>query len=123
MLNLRIGLSQPLQRDLREEYANSRNFCDGDIYRQIRHCQSNQDAIGEEGRWFAKLSDRKRDNVKRLLNGKDLRALKVALDELLPYLGLWPALRLGILHRIRGLKCPEVSQLSFTHRNSMKTAD
>ncbi|KAL2048962.1 hypothetical protein ABVK25_010815 [Lepraria finkii] len=100
------GLSLPLQRDLREDYANSRNFCDGDIYRQIRYCQSNQDAIGE-GRWFARLSEGKRNDVKRLLNRNNLKSLKEALDKLLPYIGFWPAMRIGIFHRILGLKCQE----------------
>ena len=31
-------LSEDIQKDIREDYANSRNFCDGDIFRQIRYC-------------------------------------------------------------------------------------
>ncbi|KAL2049567.1 hypothetical protein ABVK25_010146 [Lepraria finkii] len=99
-------LSHPLRRDIREDYANSRNFCDGDIFRQIRFCQINQDHAGE-GRWWARLSDSKRKDVKQLQRSKELKPLALALDELLPYVGFWPGLRLGTFHRLLNVKCPE----------------
>ncbi|KAK3167632.1 hypothetical protein OEA41_010759 [Lepraria neglecta] len=80
-------LSQTLRRDIREDYANSRNFCDGDIFRQIRYCQLNHDDAGE-GRWWARLSDSKRKDVKSLQRSKELKPLALALDELLPLLNV-----------------------------------
>ena len=103
-----VGLSGYLCRDIREDYANSRNFCDGDIFQQIRYCQKRQDHAGE-GRWFARLSECKRKDVKQLQKRKELQPLASALDELLSYVGFWPALQIGTFHRVLNLKCPEVS--------------
>lgn len=100
-------LSESSRRDLREEYSNSRNFCDGDIYQQIRACQKRQDVHGE-GRWLARLSEGKRKDIKHLHTRKDMKLFADALDNLLPYLGFWPSLQIGTFHRVLSLKCPEV---------------
>lgn len=57
------ALGELVRRDIREEYANSRNFCDGDIFQQLRSCQRNLDHQGE-GRWLARLSEAKRKDLK-----------------------------------------------------------
>lgn len=102
------GLSEETKLDLKEDYTNARNFCDGDIFRQLRFSQLRNDEA-EEGRWLARLSECKRKDVKQLLRRKELRVIATALDDLLPYVGLWPALQIGTFHRILNLKCPEVS--------------
>lgn len=103
-------LGDSLRKDIREDYSNSRNFCDGDIYRQIRSCQINQDNLGE-GRWLARLSEAKRKDFKQLQRRDQVKQVAKALDSLLPYVGFWPDLQIGTFHRLLNLKCPEVSTL------------
>ena len=117
--NDRTDLSEDVRRDLREEYANSRNFCDGDIYRQIRYCQKQQNQLGE-GRWFARLSEGKRKDLRKLQRKEDLRSLSSALDRLLPYIGFWPGLQIGTFHRILNLKCSEVSHRKIVRQLSSR---
>ena len=57
---------------------------------------------------MARLSESGRKDIKQLLTRQDLRLFTRALDELLPYVGLWPALHIGTFHRVINLKCPEV---------------
>lgn len=57
---------------------------------------------------MARLSESGRKDIKQLQTRHDLQPLTYALDELLPYIGLWPALQIGTFHRIINLKCPEV---------------
>lgn len=120
LLILRIGLDESTYRDLREEYANERNFCDGDIYRHLRHSQLSGNST-EEGRWLARLSECKRKDVKQLQRRSELRPLTSALDNLLPFSGFWPALQIGTFHRLLSLKCPEVSFVSRheSHNHSL----
>ena len=76
----------------------------------MRFSQQRHDAA-EEGRWLARLSESGRKDIKQLLTRQDLRIFTHALDELLPYVGLWPALQIGTFHRVINLKCPEVEFL------------
>ncbi len=94
------------------EYSNSRNFCDGDIFRNLRFHQQRNNANGS-GKWLARLSESKRRDVTQLqkMANKfpEMTQLSVAFDQLLPDVGLWSALQLGTFHRLLTLKCPEVS--------------
>ncbi len=99
-------------RDIQDEYANSRNFCDGDIFQQIRQSQLAQD-FQAESRWLARLSEGKRKDLKQLQRRPELRSLAEALDKLLPYIGFWPSLQIGTFHRVLNLKCAEVSFPKF----------
>ncbi|KAI9736725.1 MAG: hypothetical protein M1834_000929 [Cirrosporium novae-zelandiae] len=100
------GLLPQTVRDIAEEYANSKNFCDGDIFRNIRHHQRN-DNTAQATKWLARLSEGKRQDLKRLRKADDLTELRLAFDKLLPFTGLWPALQIGTFHRLLALKCPE----------------
>ncbi|KAL8939684.1 MAG: hypothetical protein Q9216_003224 [Gyalolechia sp. 2 TL-2023] len=82
------------QDDIREEYSNARNFCDGDIFRYLRYGQIRQDDC-EERRWLARLTECKRKDLKQLQRRAELKSVNDALDKLLPFVGLWPALRIG----------------------------
>lgn len=97
-----------------EEYSNSRNFSDGDIFRNLRYHQMNNNKQ-EAGKWMARLSESKRRDViqlqKMALQSTAMSALSDAFDRLLPYIGLWSALQLGTFHRLLTLRCPEVSRL------------
>lgn len=107
-LTTHTELNEPLRRDLREDYSNSRNFCDGEIYQQIKAYQKTNDILSE-GRWLARLSEGKRKDVKQLHTRKELKCFAEALDRMLPYVGFWPSLQIGTFHRVLNLKCPEVS--------------
>ncbi|ERF68657.1 hypothetical protein EPUS_05718 [Endocarpon pusillum Z07020] len=90
---------------IQEEYSNSRQFCDGDIYRSLRHHQLNRN-INEAGKWQARLSASKRKDVRQL--HERYPHLTEAFDSLLPVIGLWAAVEIGTFHRILTLRCPEV---------------
>lgn len=108
---------------LTEQYSNSRNFCDGDIYRSLRYCQLNGDKIGE-GKWTARLWDTKLRDVIQLQNmakkDPEMAKFQESLDALLPFAGLWPALQIGTFHRLLTLRCPEVSVIG-RHTSLAKT--
>ena len=98
--------------ELREEYSNAKNFFDGDIFRHLRraHLAGNTSA---KARWLSKLSKTKIRDIglleKRAAKDPQTQHLQSALDELLPFTGLWPALQIGTFHRLLSLRCPEVS--------------
>ncbi|KAL6716955.1 hypothetical protein ACLMJK_004868 [Lecanora helva] len=98
--------------DIRDEYANSRNFCDGEIFQQIRQAQIEHNPEAES-KWLARLSEGKRKDLKQLQRRSELKPLASALDKLLPYIGFWPSLQIGTFHRVLNLKCPEVSHFHF----------
>ncbi|KAI9768256.1 MAG: hypothetical protein M1840_005086 [Geoglossum simile] len=97
------GISEDTIAYIRDEYSNSRKPPDGDIYRQVRAYQSRSDKSGEL-KFLARLSPNKRKAMKQLQK-RDW--LANALDKLLPYHGLWPALQLGSIPTILSWKCPE----------------
>ena len=84
-LTLTAGLSDDATRYIREEYSNARNFCDGDIYRHLRHHQMQQNAE-ESGKWLARLSESKRKGIRQLR--EKMQPLCSAFDRLLPIIGL-----------------------------------
>ncbi|KAF3481568.1 uncharacterized protein GIQ15_04327 [Arthroderma uncinatum] len=100
---------------MREEHSNAHQFCDGDIYRNLRYYQS-RESENEEEKWRARLSSGKRDDLDRM----DLKArrLRRAFDRLLPFKGLWSALKLGYLGRLLRLRSSEelVHYLDRIHR-------
>ena len=66
----------------------------------------------EENRWLSRLSECKRKDLKQLQSRQELKRLTTALNQLLPYVRLWPALQIGTFHRLLNLKCPEASYLN-----------
>ncbi len=58
----------------------------------------------EARRWILRLSNCKRKSLYGLLKEK---IVYQALDELLPYTGLWDGLQLGNMHKHLALRCPE----------------
>ncbi|MCJ1250104.1 hypothetical protein MMC30_007330 [Trapelia coarctata] len=103
--------------NIQEEYANALNFCDGDIFRNLRYAQK-EGNLAKEGRWIARLSKRKWEDVRRLQTKDNLKALNQAFDHLLDYEGLWPALQIGNFHNILAMRCPEELEtyLQFIHK-------
>ena len=97
---------------LRQEYNTSARFCDGDIFRNLRLATLNN-GRSERKKWLSRLSATKRRDILQLEKRADKQpatgAFLDALDNLIPYSGLWLALQLGTFHRILSLRCPEVS--------------
>ena len=98
---------------LKEAYSNSRNFCDENIFRNLRYCQLRKDEA-EAGKWMARLSQSKQADVAQLQNmakkNPEMTGLQDALDALLPFVGLWSPVPIGIFHRLLTLRCSEVTK-------------
>lgn len=114
-----LGLSS--RNSLRSESNNSKNYFDGDVYRNLRLCQHLGDAPGRK-KWLSRLSDVKRRDVlqleKRAEKCPRTKNFQQTLDNLIAYRGLWPALQLGTFHRLLSLRCPEVE---FSNRSLLST--
>ena len=98
-------LSHAAVLSLRAEYSHERGFTDGEIYRHLRHFQLNQDVV-QAAKWLSRLSDSKRKDLKTFFSNHD--AVRIALDDLLPFTGLWSSFQIGTLKRISSLNCEEV---------------
>lgn len=102
-------LSEGEIQELRDEHLNARNFFDGDIFRHLRQCHLIGD-LHRKKKWLSRLSEAKRRDVQTLEKRKDTesRLFAQSLDALIPFIGLWPALRIGTFHRLLSLRCLEV---------------
>ena len=92
------------QTRLVEEFLNEQAPTDGEVFYKIRQYQVSKDT-DNESKWWARLSETKRKDLRQLL--KDTR-FREAFDGLLSWPGLWIPIKLGCLHRLLGLKCDEV---------------
>ena len=103
-------LSEPGKRAIREEYSNALNFSDGEIFRYLRHCSLKNEQSGRV-KWLSRLSESKRRDLKQLEKfaeeDEEMEKFRNSLDDLIPYTGLWPALKIGTFHRLLPLRCPE----------------
>ncbi|KAF2197908.1 hypothetical protein GQ43DRAFT_494755, partial [Delitschia confertaspora ATCC 74209] len=86
-----------------ETFKHEQPYTDGFIFRKIRLYHREGDEEGEN-RWWARLTKRKRANLKQLLRN---RALRNGFDALLDFPGHWTPIQLGMLNRLHSLKCPE----------------
>ena len=82
-------------------------MCHGHIYRNLRYYQ-HRGAEKEANRWFARFTDSMQRDIARFQKKRQYRALRDAVDALLPFPGLWPRLQAGILRRIFTLRAFEV---------------
>lgn len=98
------------KRAIRETYSNSTNFCDENIYRYMRQC-SLDDESAQERVWLERLFFSKRRDVLQLqratINDRHMRDFRNALDNLIPFVGLWSDLMIGTFHRLLTLRCLE----------------
>ena len=62
----------------------------------------------EEGRWLGRLTPSARADFLRFQNIKKFETLRYHLDDLIPFIGLWPGFQLGCFRRVFNLKCREV---------------
>lgn len=82
-----------------------RSVYDGNIYYEIRQAQRVGDSRLVD-LLLMPLSEITRDRLKRLW--KESEQMTIAFDKLLDIPGLWPGMRLGMMHRILAVKCEEV---------------
>lgn len=91
---------------MQDEYANAMNFCHGDIYRNVMYARRKGNEL-VEGRWLGRLNSTLRSDLELFLKKEGYETLRMALQSLLPFPGLWPALKLGCLRRIFSVHQPE----------------
>jgi Protein of unknown function (DUF3723). len=112
-------------RSLQERFPNDHTPADGLIYQRIRYygqfienlpSQTSGDhlwAVIASNHWWAIL-----EKAAGSKKGKYLRAflkhpsLPQAFDELLPIPGIWEGMRIGLLHKLKWMRCDEVSAAS-----------
>ncbi|KAF2727576.1 hypothetical protein EJ04DRAFT_451086 [Polyplosphaeria fusca] len=98
------GLTSRSSSRIIEGFAHEQVYTDGTIFRNIRQYNRQEDAEDSENRWWARLTETKRKDLRQLLKNKRMTK---AFDELLDFPGLWTPIQLGTLHRLHGLRCPE----------------
>jgi len=96
-----------LKRSLIEQYLNSANFSDGEIYLKIRHYQSEPNVFAES-RWWSYLSKSKQRYLKLFVKHSTLAA---GFDALRVLPALFGGLKIGTLDKAAASKCVEVSKL------------
>ena len=113
MTDRQLAVSDELVANIRDEYSNALNFCHGDIYRHYKFYKQRGRSL-EEGRWLARLTPTAQDDLLRFQKKKDFEELRHALDALLAFPGLWPALKIGCFRRLFNLHQPEVCANDLT---------
>ena len=102
-----LDIGQELRTTLIEEYSNERTPGDGEIYRKLRQYQGEHNSRFQN-RWWSWLSLNKSNRLRQLFKHVELSA---AFDALLGIPGLWGGMRIGMVHKVMGLKCDEVGVL------------
>ncbi|OGE47369.1 hypothetical protein PENARI_c047G03883 [Penicillium arizonense] len=131
-----LALRGELVRSLQESFPNDQRPSDGRIYRNIRYYQGSfTDLRNEtaESYWWALLESepgsRKGDYLRTLPE-----SLQMAFDALLPITGIWAGMSIGVLHKLKAMKCDEdilyldvgqcvMRQLCFAPPNGNSTID
>lgn len=111
ILTIKEDIGEELRMSLVKEYVNQKKPTDGEIYRKIRQYEGECGEAFRE-RWFVRLSQSDRERLDQLDNKRN-RHLRCAFDRLLAIPGLWPGMRISVLHRLIASSCVEVS--SRTH--------
>ncbi|KAI3573907.1 hypothetical protein IWW34DRAFT_854835 [Fusarium oxysporum f. sp. albedinis] len=106
--------SEDLKTSLSEEYSNSINFSDGEIFLKLRHYHDNANkktgTVFAEKRMWGRLSRDKQKDLKQLLNNELILA---RLDALRIIPGLFIGFR--IEHRFMAMKCHEEASNYLLH--------
>jgi hypothetical protein len=105
-----VDLPEEYQDSIRSYHSHSQQFCDGDIYRNIRFYEARMDT-GKVDIWMNRLGNKQTDI--KTLNQRQNDELRKAFDDLVPFVGLWADFRAGMLKRVLTMKCTEVSLLCF----------
>lgn len=102
-------MSLDLETELAEEYACERPPEAGDFYVKIREYQGTGNKALEE-RWWALLkaiSATKEMRLRHLINQKD-KTLRNAFDVMMLVPALRSGFKIGVLHEMEAMRCPEV---------------
>lgn len=102
------SLRENLTRILRESYRKEVFPSDGRIYQELRFYQSSGNKNAEDFWWAVLKSEpgsRKADHLRNLPE-----SLSQGFDALLPVKGLWSGMRIGVLHKVRAMRCDEVTR-------------
>ena len=94
------------------EYSDGDNLSDGEIYRNVRHCERERD-LYSKGQWMTRLSRQGKKSLELL---DKYEGLKDAFDNLLDIPGLWEDMRLSTLYKLTSMKCNDVGLLSCSPR-------
>ncbi|KAJ5249293.1 hypothetical protein N7468_000744 [Penicillium chermesinum] len=98
-------LSHDSRIGLKEGFPNSLEYTDGEIYRNIRLNQLQNNKLQEQKWWSRLRSDGRRTNFRRLQKHKDfLRGF----DLLLPFVGFWRPLRSSHIERMLAFRYPQM---------------
>jgi hypothetical protein len=100
-----IDLNKDTKQALREGYSYSAKYSSGEIFRHVRLCHYDNDALGVQ-RWRGRLT-LSQDNLLMKLLKRDM--LVEALDSVLHVQGFWREFYLGSLDVFLFLKCDEVN--------------
>jgi hypothetical protein len=96
--------------DIENQYPSTKNITDGEIFRNILLCRNERGAQLNERAWWGRLTPTKRRVLKQLLRKEEYIA---EFENLVDIRGLWPAIKLGALHRFHSLQCDEVSSFGI----------
>lgn len=99
-----------LKTHVYESYSHEQQYTDGTIFRNILKYAKSSDMENEK-KWRARLSTSKQKDLKQLLADKRIR---IAFENLIDFVGLWPPIQLGKLHLFHGLKCAKVLECNLT---------
>lgn len=102
---------------MQEEYANSLEFSDGDIFRYLVNAESSGDECAKK-KWSARLDKWNKKNFNRLVVYDGGRFFN-AFARLLPFSAFWSAFDFGALDRIFSMHCYEVC--SASHPDGLDT--
>jgi hypothetical protein len=103
-LHLSLDASPGLKRALSEEYSNSLNFSDGEIYCKIHQNKAPGNSFMEK-KWWAHLSKSKRKDLKQFLKHD---SFPKAFDALLVIPALFTGLRISMFRELIAIKCNKV---------------
>lgn len=103
-----VELPLRYQNAIKSQYCHSRKFSDGDIYLNLRLCERQGNKRQAEF-WMNRFENKQADI--KTLGQEANRALRLAFDDLLPFVGLWADFKVGMLKRVLTMKCIEVTTL------------
>lgn len=105
-----------METTLIEETRNERPIPDGEIFRRIRLYHRGK-CTELEQKWWARLSESKRKDLRQLLKNQKYAE---AFDQLLEWPGLWYPIQLGTLHRLLTMRCDEVDSVHLLQETLLK---
>lgn len=99
------------RNSFRNEFNNSKNYFDDDVYRNLRLYHQFDDVFDRK-KWLSKFSDMKRRDVfqlkKKIEKCIRIKNFQQKLNNFIVYRKFWFVLQFEIFHRLLSLKCFEI---------------